>query len=75
MANCIRKKQYYCYDDCNPGGCPGHEAVLEFESVSNAYKFTYFNGKREYYFEQGELQALIDLLKELRKSGYDMVKI
>lgn len=65
MANCKREIIYTCRDDCEIRGCPTHKGVLEFQSVSNAYHFN-MNGK-DYYFEQGELQAMIDLIKSLNR--------
>jgi hypothetical protein len=52
-------------------GCPSHKATLEFQSCSNAYHFN-INGK-DLYFEQGALQALIDLIKALNRC--DTVKL
>ena len=71
MANCKRELTYHCYNDCIESGCPGHKATLEFQSCSNAYHFN-INGK-DIYFEQGSLQALIDLIKALNR--YDTVKL
>ena len=72
MATIERTKQYHCYNDCRAEGCPKHTAKLEFQSSSNAY--TYDNGKGDiYFFEEGELQAFIDLLKDLDRA--DAVKI
>jgi len=70
LANCYRELTYRCYNDCEMNGCPGHKATLEFQSCSNAYHFN-INGK-DLYFEQGALQALIDLIKALNR--YDTVK-
>jgi len=70
MANCIRTKEYRCNDDCVMEGCPKHIAILEFQSVSNHYRFKDGKG-RTYDFNEGELQAFIDLIKELNR--VDMV--
>lgn len=72
MANCIREKEYRCYDDCKMEGCPSHKATLTFQSVSNHYTFDDGRGT-VHYFNQGALQAFIDLLKELDR--VDMVKL
>lgn len=67
MANCIREKEYHCSDDCEMSGCPGHKGILNYQSVSDAYKFD--NGKGEIkYFERGELEAFIQLLKDLNRA-------
>ena len=71
MANCYRELTYHCYNDCKMSGCPSHKATLKFQSCSNAYHFN-LNGE-DYYFEQGKLQALIDLIKALNR--YDTVKL
>ena len=65
MATCKRKITYSCFNDCKMGGCPGHKGTLEFQSVSNAYHFN-MDGK-DYYFEEGELQAMIDLIRKLNR--------
>ena len=71
MANCVQEIKYHCLNDCVASGCPSHNGRLEFQSTSNAYHFI-MNGK-EYYFEEGELQAMIDLLKSLDRA--DAVKL
>ena len=72
MATIKLNKKYRCSDDCVQSGCPSHIAELEFMSVSNGYKFT---GRREHYFERGELEAFIGLLKELSELRADSVKL
>jgi len=71
MANCKREITYRCLDDCEMSGCPTHKGTLNFQSVSNSYHFTM--NSRELYFEEGELQAMIDLLKLLERA--DCVKL
>jgi hypothetical protein len=67
MGTIIRKKTYRCSDDCRQSGCPGHEAIFTYQSVSDAYVFE--NGKGETkYFERGELEAFIELLKGLDRA-------
>jgi|LSQX01.3.fsa_nt_gb hypothetical protein len=67
MATITREKQYHCFNDCRQEGCPTHKAVLTFQSTSNAYTFD--NGKGDVrYFEEGELQTFIDLLKDLDRA-------
>jgi hypothetical protein len=67
MATVIRTKKYRCSDDCLQSGCPTHEAKLIYQSVSDAYTFE--NGKGETkYFERGELEAFIELLKRLDRA-------
>lgn len=66
MANVVRKIIYRCSDDCEMSGCPSHEGVLNYQSVSDAYEFI-MNGE-EYFFERGELEAMIDLLKSINRA-------
>lgn len=67
MATIIHKLKYRCSDDCLQSGCPTHEGVLEYQSTSDAYKFD--NGKGEIkYFERGELETFIALLKGLDRA-------
>ena len=72
MANCKRELIYSCSDDCKMSGCPTHKATLNYQSVSDAYHFN-ANG-RDYYFERGQLQAFIDLLKALNRVDSIQIK-
>jgi len=66
MATIKIQKKFSCYEECDRTGCPSHTAELTFQSSSNYYSFD--NGKGKIVqFEQGELQALTDLLFELYK--------
>ena len=72
MATITHAKKYMCSDDCLLTGCPTHEAKLIYQSVSDAYIFD--NGKGETkYFDRGELEAFIELLKGLDRP--DAVKV
>jgi len=74
MAIVILKEKYRCFDDCRAEGCPKHEATLEFQTVSNTYRFE--NGKGDtYYFEQGELETMVELLRKLSVRRVDSVRI
>lgn len=66
MANCVREIEYKCSDDCEMAGCPGHKAVLNYQSVSDAYHFQ--NRGKDYYFERKELETFIQLLKDLNRA-------
>ena len=63
MATIERRIKYRCSDDCTQGGCPWHEGRLIYQSTSDAYQFD-MNG-RTLYFERGELDAMIELLRSL----------
>lgn len=64
MATIIHTQKYRCSDDCLQSGCPSHEAKLIYQSTSDAYTFENGNGCTK-YFERGELEAFIILLKGL----------
>lgn len=67
MATITHTLSYRCSNDCKMEGCPSHEAKLIYQSCSDAYTFE--NGKGETkYFERGELEALIILLKGLDRA-------
>ncbi len=67
MSKVIREKEYRCSDDCRMEGCPSHTAKLTFYSVSDGYEFDNGHGGT-YTFERGELEAFIDLLKNLDRA-------
>lgn len=74
MATVTNKTEYRCSDDCRQEGCPVHEASLTYQSVSDFYSFD--NGKGTvHYFERGELETFIALLKELSNNRKDSVRI
>ena len=74
MATVILHEKYRCSDDCRREGCPEHDAMLKYQSVSDAYYFE--NGKGEgKYFERGELETMIKLLKQLAERRADSVRV
>lgn len=73
MAHITLHKTYKCSDDCVPEGCPSHNIDLSFQSVSNAY-LIHRASKEILYFEQGEMQAIFDLLKEISTLRADAIK-
>jgi uncharacterized protein (UPF0216 family) len=48
-------------------GCPGHHGELAHNRTVDGYSFN-MDG-REMYFEHGELEAMIQLLKQLELFG------
>ena len=74
MATVKVETKYSCYDDCKQQGCPGHKLELSFHTVTNGYSFKKDDSHPE-FFEQGELEAMIKLLKELSKSRRDSLQI
>lgn len=63
MATNVRVLQYRCSDDCEMSGCPGHEGTLTHYSVTDGYVFNMAG--RELHFERGELEAILQLLRDL----------
>jgi len=74
MSTIIFEKEYRCSDDCIQSGCPGHKAKLEFNTVSQNYRFSNDNGQ-VVYFEHNELQTFLVLLKRLSMVRLDAVKL
>lgn len=64
MGLIVHTKKYRCSDDCLQSGCPEHEATLVYQSITDVYTFDNGNGKT-HFFERGELEAFIELLKGL----------
>ena len=57
--------RYRCLDDCEPAGCPGHEATLELQSVSDSYRFD--DGKGSVMFmHEPEIKAFLSMLRALQ---------
>jgi hypothetical protein len=74
MATIEITKKYRCSDDCIQSGCPGHESKLTFQSTSDAYVFE--NGKGDkVFFERGELESFISILKDLNAQRVDCARI
>lgn len=67
MATIEREKKYECFNDCKMSGCPSHNAKLTFQTTTNYYTFDNGRGTIR-YFEEGELQTFIDLLKDLDRA-------
>lgn len=59
--------EYRCAQDCKMCGCPGHHGELAHNRTVDGYSFN-MDG-REMYFEHGELEAMIQLLKQLELFG------
>ena len=72
MSKIKREINYHCRDDCRIEGCPSHLMSLEFNSVTNYYKFSW--GKREFYSEEWELKAMIELIKKLDRKDCIQIK-
>lgn len=70
MATIELEKEYYCYDDCKQSGCPKHLGKLIFQSTSNSFHYDTGQGSN-IYFEPGELNTLIVLIKELKEIRMD----
>lgn len=74
MANTTIRKPYHCWNDCIPQGCPGHTAIVEYQSVSNA--LTLDNGRgQKFYMQTPELEAFQYMLRALANSRFEIEKI
>lgn len=65
-----------CDDDCIPEGCPGHNAVLEYNSVTNRYN--YINDQIEcggFTLDSNAAQVLIEMFKKLSEHRKDTIKV
>ena len=67
MATIELTKQYRHSEDCVQAGCPTHQAKFTYQSTSDYYMFEPYGGKK-IFFERGELEAFLILLREM----YDM---
>jgi hypothetical protein len=65
MGTLTHKIPYKCYNDCVQYGCPGHEAIVTYQSTSDAYPFDDGRGLPHSisYFDPKTLQIFIDALK------------
>jgi hypothetical protein len=73
MATILRLEKYRCSDDCIQSGCPTHQAKLIYQSTTDYYEFD--NGKGEIkYFERGELEVFIRLLKSINRVDCIQIK-
>ena len=52
------KQKYRCPEDCRIEGCPQHEATFEYYSVSDTFKITFLDGRREIYLDWQELSLI-----------------
>lgn len=74
MSKTVIKKEYRCWNDCVPQGCPGHEASIEYQSVSNSLIIK--NGRgQEFFMQTPELEAFQYILRELGKSRIEIERI
>jgi hypothetical protein len=67
MSQMRLEHRYHCWNDCLPQGCPGHTAVLRFQSVSDALHFSDGKG-HDMYMQTPELEAFLSMLHILGKS-------
>jgi hypothetical protein len=74
MAQLKQKAEYRCDEDCERTGCPGHTAILEFNSVVNVY--TYSDGQgQKCMFDNSSMEAFVKMLKFYSKTRADTVDI
>lgn len=65
MAKLETGMTYHCYNDCKMEGCPGHQAKLKIQTVSDSIEF--YNGinKEPQYFDPSTLLVLMEMLDDL----------
>lgn len=71
----IRKEvSYKCYNDCVQSGCPGHVAVVTYQSTSDIYAFD--DGRNlphsKKHFDPKTLQIFINALKDMDTTMIDV---
>lgn len=66
MARIDLNKTYNCYNDCQLLGCPGHNAELTIQTVSDSYTFDDGRGQA-ITLNPTTLGVLVDLY---RKANY-----
>jgi hypothetical protein len=59
------QRNYRCWNDCDPRGCPGHTAALTYQSVSEAFRFDDGKG-RTLEGQTPEFACLVSMLREMR---------
>lgn len=64
MATITKTTKTFCPNDECGGDCKGHETILEFQSCASVYSFK--TQEKEYYFNNNEMESLIELLKEMQ---------
>ncbi len=64
MSSSHLERKYNCWNDCQMGGCPGHTATLDFQSVSDHLWFKDGKGG-EYGGNPVEFEILLSMIVEL----------
>lgn len=60
---------YRCFNDRVPQGCPGHEARLDYESVSEALRFADGQG-HVVTLQPPQVQSLLHLLAQITEAAH-----
>jgi len=71
MSDTKLEHHYRCWDDCRPQGCPGHTAILQYQSVSNSLHFSDGKGNGM-YMQTPELKAFLTMIRTLSKSRVEI---
>lgn len=64
MGTITQRYVYRCWNDCQPQGCPSHEATLEYQSTSDSLHFKDGKG-HEIFMQTPELKAFLCMLQSL----------
>ena len=74
MSQTRLEQKYQCWNDCLPQGCPGHTAVLQYQSISNSLRFEDGKGNAM-YMQTPELEAFLSMLYTLGKSSTEIESV
>ncbi|HXP49874.1 MAG TPA: hypothetical protein VN922_07975 [Bacteroidia bacterium] len=61
------EKTIKCFDDCHPGGCPGHKVKLQLNGVTCSADY-YKDDKLIFSMDSNEGDALFEILTELKNN-------
>jgi hypothetical protein len=61
-TNYTESRKYTCFNDCEQGGCPGHEMRIGSCRSSDVITVE-IDGKPEYYFDSNAFDVLEKLMK------------
>ena len=64
MGKVLIIKCYHCSNSCKHSGCPGHNAVIEYNTKKKKYQFDDGKGKKLFFLEK-ELDYYIERLRDL----------
>lgn len=57
MSGWVKSRQYFCSNDCQMNGCPGHTLALHYHGVSDTYTVT-SDSRERLCADDGFMEAL-----------------